>query len=522
MEIKQYNIKNEIYYEVIHTREAKKAKKSCRFSGVIRKLMISATVLTALLGTTTGAFAAEPQKIDMSKVQTVAYENGISVETALQEIKTTISKLKLQVSGGFVQTETLEKLASQLSQLEKSANGKSTPEIVETISDVETTISGIKGNESVLVALQQVKDSLGISTTKARKSNAEGASFGDVKATDWYYNSVMEMAQQGLLQGTGATDENGEKLFDVKSSMTRAAYVTIAVRVAYGDELKNTVIEGGNWWDAAYAVAQNHGILSASDPDFMSNPSGEIRREEMALILQRTAHAKGVSTANLVYATQIPDFQDVKSYYREAVRECYTLGMLNGVDQIGTFNPQGTLDRASASQSFYKLLNADKRTPVSPVEPENPFKNPNTSQSGNAAYKPAAELQTWTEGETHTIPQAGDTVITKDGRTVVLTSTTIGGREFVGYGQGVDIVTGVTINGVTCGANGKLGAGYYNNDRTQFIKSKLTNEVYTKSQWTALRTNTFPEGQVGKEGDVVNVYWEWDTTYNDWHWIGEH
>ena len=98
----------------------------------------------------------------------------------------------------------------------------------------------------------------------------------------------------------------------------------------------------------------------------------------------------------------------------------------------------------------------------------------------------------------------------------------IGGREFVGYGQGVDIVTGVTINGITCGANGNLGGGYYKNDATSFVKSSLTNEVYTKSQWIALNSNTYPEGQVGKEGDIVNVYWEWDTNYNDWHWIGEH
>ena len=310
---------NEIYIEKVHGR---KSKAGLHFKGVVQKVLVSSLVLTSVLGSTSGAFAAEPLKLSEDKIKTIAYEDGISIETAISQIKNTISTLKLQITQKNVKKESLETLASQLYQLEKSANGKSTPEIVETISEVETTVSGIKENEQVMIALQQVKDSLGISTVKARKSNAASSeiAFADVKPSDWFYNSVMDMAKQEYLLGTGATNELGEKLFDVQSSMTRAAYVTIAVRIAYGDELKNTVVEGGNWWDAAYTVAQNHGILSATDPDFMSNPSGEIRREEMALILQRTAHAKGVSTANLVYATQIPDFQDVKGYYIMTVK----------------------------------------------------------------------------------------------------------------------------------------------------------------------------------------------------------
>lgn len=511
---------NEIYIEKVHGR---KSKAGLHFKGVVQKVLVSSLVLTSVLGSTSGAFAAEPLKLSEDKIKTIAYEDGISIETAISQIKNTISTLKLQITQKNVKKESLETLASQLYQLEKSANGKSTPEIVETISEVETTVSGIKENEQVMIALQQVKDSLGISTVKARKSNAASSeiAFADVKPSDWFYNSVMDMAKQEYLLGIGATNELGEKLFDVQSSMTRAAYVTIAVRIAYGDELKNTVVEGGNWWDAAYTVAQNHGILSATDPDFMSNPSGEIRREEMALILQRTAHAKGVSTANLVYATQIPDFQDVKGYYREAVRECYTLGMLNGVDQIGTFNPQGTLDRASASQSFYKLLNADKRTPVSPVAPENPFKNPNASQSGNAAYKPADELQTWVEGEAHTIPQEGDTVIAKDGRTVVLTMNQVGDSDLylLGWGQGVDIITGTQY--IKGGPSQKSTGGGHWADGSPFCDNKVNNEVYSKTQWAKVMGALGEPKEDGTyDGEMRNTYFQWDSVAESWLWKG--
>lgn len=339
-------------------------------------------------------------------------------------------------------------------------------------------------------------------------STAHGAEggFTDVPQTAWYYDSVTAMSAEGLLLGVG------DGSFAPDSTMTRAAYVTIAVRAAYGDELKNTVTDGGNWWDAAYAVAQNHGIISASDPDFMSEPSGEIRREEMALILQRTAHAKGIATTDWVYQTQIPDFGSVSPYCRDSVRECYTLGILNGVNSSGRFKPQGTLDRASASQSFYKLLNADKRTPVTPQKP---------SQAGREFGKPAAELQTWVEGEPHTPAQAGDTVIKADGTQVVLTMNRVGDSELylLGFGQGVDIITGTMPNP---NSDATWGVGYgawYDDDGTVFKKYDVTGEVYTTQQWlhisSALLSQT--EGKVGTtDGEMLGDYFHWNAFLGRW------
>ena len=100
---------NEVYVEKVHSRKSK-----TNFKGVVQKMLISSLVLTTVLGTSAGAFAAEAPKMDMSKVQTVAYENNISVDTALREIRTTVAKLKIQISQGSVQTASLEKLASQL------------------------------------------------------------------------------------------------------------------------------------------------------------------------------------------------------------------------------------------------------------------------------------------------------------------------------------------------------------------------------------------------------------------------
>ena len=510
---------NEVYVEKVHSRKSK-----TNFKGVVQKMLISSLVLTTVLGTSAGAFAAEAPKMDMSKVQTVAYENNISVDTALREIRTTVAKLKIQISQGSVQTASLEKLASQLNQLEKAANGKSTTQIVSTLNNVENAVKGVSGNEQVMVALQSVRDSLGITSltedVKAPKTKADGAAFGDVPSDKWYYNSVMAMSGQGLLKGTG--DVDGVPQFAPNATMTRAAYITIAVRVAYQSELDAKNKENpnqANWWDNAWNVAIEKGIIDPNDPDMNSSPedmNGTIRREEMALILQRTAHAKSIATTDWVYQTQIPDFKEVSPYYRDSVRECYTLGMLNGIDGAGTFNPQGTLDRASASQSFYKLLNADKRTPVTPQKPAY-----NQTGSSEDLYKPVAGVQTWTEGESHTIPKEGDIVVKADGTQVTLKMNQVGNSDLylLGFGQGVDIITGTRANP---NANGTWGVGcsaWYSDDRTIFVKYDVTGEVYTSQQWSHIDKALCPDKNVVKgsvDGEKYGDYFHWNAFLGEW------
>lgn len=492
------------------------------FKGVIQKMLISSLVLTSVLGTSSAAFAAENDrvdfpKLDMSAARVVAYENGISVETALQEIKTTISKLKLQVSGGFVQTETLEKLASQLSQLEKSANGQSSSKIVSTLDSVESVVKGISGNEKVMVALQSVRDSLGIVSVtedvKAPKTNA-GVDFADKgEIPSWALDSITEMSNSGLINGKPT--ENGA-IFDANGTMTRAEYVNIAVKAVYIDELQALIDSGAkttNWWDNAFTVAKQHGILLENDPNFSDKAGEGISREEMALILIRVAHEKGISTDKWVYQSQIPDFKDVGSYYQSSVRECYTLGLLNGTDQKGTFAPKATLDRASAAQTFYKLLHAEKRTPVAPQSP--------TAISPEYG-KPSANLQTFKEGEPHTPAQAGDTVIKADGTQVVLTMNQVGDSDLylLGFGQGVDIITGTRPNP---NSDATWGVGYgawYDDDGTVFKKYDVTGEVYTSRQWKLIYKalyNSIDESVKGStDGELLDDYFRWDGFLQDW------
>ena len=179
--------------------------------------------------------------------------------------------------------------------------------------------------------------------TPSMSSNVKG--FSDVPRSHWGYNAIMDMVGRGLLNGTTTPDENGIAYFSAEEKMTKSAYLMVAVRVAYQDELnaKNAQGQGETWWSNAYDIALNHGIITADDPymnrEHMDEP---IKREEMAMILVRTAHAEGVSTQDMVYPTQISDYSKISPYYGDAVRECYTLGILNGTGN--GFEPQVSLN----------------------------------------------------------------------------------------------------------------------------------------------------------------------------------
>lgn len=393
---------------------SRKNKCKVEFKGVVNKLLISTLVLTTVLGTASPAFAAN-EPIGLNDYATaVAYEDGISVSAALSNLNQTIAKLKSEIDKGSISKGSLETLASQLYDLEKSVkssgetpsnqvidvinkaestakeaketltnqlndlknSAKGSGQAMDVLSKTESIVQGVNGANAVQAAISVVRESLGISVEEkgftAQAPTAALTSFSDVTKDKWYYNAVMDMAQRGLIQGTTAPDANGVGFFDAGSKMTKASYITIAVRVAYPDELKNA--KGGDYWySAAYDVAYRHGLILAEDPSMTKTEKDMqalISREEMAMILVRTAHTQGVSTTNWVYPSQIPDYNKIDSYYKDYVRESYALGILNGTGN--GFDPLISLDRASASQSFYKLVNPSTRTPLTPDSSKEP------------------------------------------------------------------------------------------------------------------------------------------------------
>ena len=340
--------------------------------------------------------------------------------------------------------------------------------------------------------------------------------FSDVKEGDWFYQPVMELAGKGLVGGT-TKPVNGVGTYEPNKAMTRAEFATILVGYLYPEELK--AYDGpynSYWYSGIYGVAIDTGLIKTSEFSEAAMNEGT-SRQEMALLLVRAMDAMGIDTTEMVDTAVIPDFNQIDSYYKDYVRVVYAKQLVGGMDKAGTFAPKYTMNRAQAATVLNKLTDPSTRTPASDVVDTGDI-DTGSVNIGQVTGK------SWYEGGKHEgFPKVGDTVIKSDGTKVVLTSTNISGYEILGYGQGVDFITGLTVNGVTikrdnlCRAWSGYGAG---NDRSQFIYDPVSNETHTVMEWTAIMTSTYPEKSGSYDGEMKNTYFKWHAGGERWIWTG--
>ena len=330
-----------------------------------------------------------------------------------------------------------------------------------------------------------------------------GLAFSDVKQGDWYYDAVMDMTKMGLFAGTG----NGQ--FSPNKTMTCGEFLTVVVRYLYGDELSamGAVPQGVHWADNARIIALDHDIINDNEID-EGDLSRNMTRKEMAMVLVRAADANGESKPRQIDSSKVIDYNSIGTYYRSYVIDAISRGMIAGTSADAskhtlTFSPEGVLTRGQAATVLYRLVNQDNRGEVDYQTPTVKPSDPSENQG---------QGQTWNEGQTHSIPKVGDTVIKADGTKVVLKET----NGILGFGQGVDIITGTTINGVS--AREGLASWY---DQTPFIKCNITGEMYSRMQWLEIRRISWPTGLVGEyDGEIYNTYFKWSEKEQYWNWIG--
>lgn len=327
----------------------------------------------------------------------------------------------------------------------------------------------------------------------------EGQAFVDVNPTHWYYDAVMDMTKMGLFSGTG----NGQ--FSPDKTMTRGEFLTVVVRYLFNDELQamGASPSDAHWADNARIIALDKDIINNNEmPE--GSMSKEITRQEMAMILVRASDTNGEKKPQQIHKSKIEDFDTIGTYYRNYVVDAISRGLIAGTatneeNHSLTFTPRGVLTRGQAATVLYRLITPENRGTVDYTMPiySTEIRDP----------------QTWVEGEKHEKPKAGDTVIKADGTKVVLKVS----NGILGFGQGVDIITGVVA------ANGNVYreglASWY--DQTPFVKCPITGEMYSQTQWQEIRRISWPTGLVGEyDGEIYNTYFKWSEKEQYWNWIG--
>ena len=332
------------------------------------------------------------------------------------------------------------------------------------------------------------------------------ASFSDVQPGEWYYNSVMDCVEKGLMQGMG----NG--IFSPNSQMTVAQFITVAINATYPGQNRALAPGETEWWAPYYELAVEKGLINSNeytrDSKVMNNP---ITRKEMSRIASRVTQAKGEKVESLINTSIIADYNSIGGVFKPFVVDCFAKGILVGMDDIGTFNPDGVLTRAEACTVAIRLLDKSTRKPV---------------EQGVTPPPPAGStVQKWVEGQPHGKAKANDIVVKANGTEVVLKETTFtitsgydGSSRTVtilGLFQDVDYVTGW----------GDAKVGERSPDGSKYVKDSISNTVLTHTQWEAVKASDLsPEGKfIGSyNGEVYNTYWQWDDDVFEgcWLWIG--
>jgi len=187
-------------------------------------------------------------------------------------------------------------------------------------------------------------------------------SFSDVPEGRWSHNAVMKMAEDGIFSGTTGLDANGVAKFDPEAPMTHAQFVTALVKWLYGAAAAD-MKPGPYWYSNYYSLARVNKLLL--DWYFPIDKANEpITRELMALAAVRAAAKQEEMSGNLVDESRIADLDKVSPQLRNPVRQAFTMGLIAGYDDKGTFGPQDTLTREQAAMIIYKLMYPEARQPI--------------------------------------------------------------------------------------------------------------------------------------------------------------
>ena len=175
----------------------------------------------------------------------------------------------------------------------------------------------------------------------------EGISFSDVNPGDWFYDNVMDAAENGYISGMG------DGTFNPTGATTRAQFASmIANAMGYeaNPDAKSAFPDVADdfWGKAAINFCVENGILSGYD-DGTFQPNKAITRQEAASIL-RNAFELTETTDEL-----FPDDSAIAGWAKESVYLVKAAELMKGDAGTGNFRPTSTIIRAEAASI---LMNA--------------------------------------------------------------------------------------------------------------------------------------------------------------------
>ena len=165
--------------------------------------------------------------------------------------------------------------------------------------------------------------------------------FPDVDENDWFYDEVVYVYENGLMNGV----ENNQ--FAPNTATNRAMLATILYRLAgqpdVSGDLPFTDVAAGQWYTDAVLWAAQNGIVNGLGENTFA-PMNTLTREQLVTMLYRYAEAEGYDVSAAADLSGYPDADKVQTYAQEAMSWAVAEGIVEGMD--GNLNPAGSATRA--------------------------------------------------------------------------------------------------------------------------------------------------------------------------------
>lgn len=186
--------------------------------------------------------------------------------------------------------------------------------------------------------------------------------FNDVSVSDWFYDPVCYVYQQGLMTGTG------DAVFSPNMAMTRGMIVSVLYRLEGSPTLSDgnlgypyEDVHGDDWYAMPVYWARENGIVSGySDTQF--GPNDPITREQMAAILHNYSAYKGQDVSARADLSKYSDANQVSSWAETVLSWANAEGLINGMTET-TIAPQGLATRAQVAAIFQRYLEGNTPAP---------------------------------------------------------------------------------------------------------------------------------------------------------------
>jgi len=189
--------------------------------------------------------------------------------------------------------------------------------------------------------------------------------FTDVAPTDWFYEQVRDVFEQGLMTGTGSV------IFSPNMRVTRA----MAVQVLHNHRGNPSVtwanpftdVAEDAWYRDAVVWAAAFGIVRGfGDGTFA--PGAYITRAHLTIMLNNYANQTGLILPIQRDSQVFTDYMDIRDYAKEAIDRFFEAMIINGRPD-GRFDPHGSATRAELATMLSQFVRYSERCDEPPPVP---------------------------------------------------------------------------------------------------------------------------------------------------------